>query len=103
TVIPAGRSREGVVEIARAETFEVERDVAVTGGTHGLDDLLTGGEHSRQLVEIDLDARGVVVMTHAALRESECVQRRLGTLDATEDRHSHSCAVGDAAGHTRSA
>src|SRR5215211_7340581 len=56
-----------IIEVAGAEAFEVERDVAVTSRLHRRDDRLTLGHGATQFRQLDLDARRVAVVADTDL------------------------------------
>ena len=85
-------SGERGVEIARTETLEVERDIAVAGGAHGIDDVLPGGDQPWQLVELDLDAGG---------GEDHAVARQLVAADDQPRRGGERVTALGPAGGTR--
>src|SRR4051794_5955848 len=72
------------VEVAAAEAFEVEGDVAVARGLHRSDHGLPLLERGRELVEGDLEAGGVAVVTDTKGAEAEGAQPGLGPLDGAQ-------------------
>jgi hypothetical protein len=42
---------QGGVEVARPQTFEVERDVAVAGAAYGGDDVFAPVQHASQIIQ----------------------------------------------------
>ncbi len=80
-VTPAFDAAGSPVEIARPESLEVERDVPVAGGLHGVDDRDPMFDGLGQHVRVELDAGGVAVVANPDLREPQPVQRGLRPID----------------------
>jgi hypothetical protein len=85
-----------VVEVAGAQTLEIEGDVAVPDRPHRVDDGVATLDHVTQSIERHLDTGGVVVVTHPQLGEPETTQRRFGPFDLRQQTDGDGGAVGHA-------
>ncbi len=96
------RRRTGcLVQIATAESLEIEGDVAVPGRAQALDNLPASRNGTGEFGLVDLDPRRLTVMTHPHLTESEVVQHALGPIDTRQDFDRNRSSIGNPARQTR--
>ena len=90
------RVAEELVEPAGPQAGEVERDPAVAGGGHRVDDRLALGQHGVEVELGHLDAGDLAVVPHPELGEPERPQGGLGPLHRGQATERDGGAVGQA-------